>query len=95
MEHIKQVINGWMRDLTLQKSAQKGSNPEEWLSLALTKRQMRHIKVKYFRKGILGLNVDSSSWLYTFSLQKEGLLRQLQGQAPALKDIRFSVGEVQ
>ena len=83
-----------MRDLTLNRAAQKGQDPQEWLKLALTKRQMRHIKVKYFRKGILGLSVDSSGWLYTFSLQKARIVRQLQEQAPLLKDVHFSVGEV-
>jgi len=58
----------------------------------LTKKELGHIKVNYFRRGILGVNVDSSAWLYYLSLKKDTLLAHLQTKSRAVKEIRFYVG---
>lgn len=68
--------------------------PEDFLKKILTKRESKHIKVNYFRKGVLGINVDSSSWLYQLSLGKEDLLLKLTTRFKEVKDIRFRLGEV-
>ena len=70
-------------------------NPEQWLKKALTKKELRHIKVKYFSKGILGLSVDSSAWLYILSLRKEELLNKLKQDSPGLKNINLRIGEIE
>jgi len=64
------------------------------LKKLLTKRELQHIKFNYFRKGILGISVDSSGWLYHLSLKKEGLLISLQKNLTDLKEIHFRLGEV-
>jgi hypothetical protein len=94
MESLKEIIPKVMRDLTSKKSPTSGATPDVWLKKVLTKKELKHIKVKYFRKGILGLTVDSSSWLYALSLKKEELLSKLQGIEKAIKDMHFSLGEL-
>lgn len=93
MELIKDIVSGLMRDLKNQKSPQ--GNPCLLLKKVLTKRELGHVKFRYLRKGILGLAVDSSSWLYHLNLQKQELLAKIAmvKQSPAIKDIRFCIGE--
>ncbi|MBU0504315.1 MAG: hypothetical protein ABH882_03625 [Candidatus Omnitrophota bacterium] len=69
-------------------------NPRAWLKKALSKKELNHIGFKYFSKGILGLKVDSSSWLYYASLHKEELLGKLNKNSMKVKDIRFWMGEI-
>ncbi len=83
-----------MEGLKTKKGKQSKDNPDELLKKALTKRQSQHIKFKYFRKGTLGITVDSSTWLYFLNLQKEDLLVKLSGKFTGIKDIRFSIGQV-
>lgn len=83
-----------MRGLSAKNSASLEADPQQWLKKALTKKELQHIKVKYFNKGTLGLSVDSSAWLYVLSLKKEELLRKLKKENPGLKNISFRIGEI-
>jgi len=94
MEHLKSTVDALMAGLLEKNSGPRGGNPEQWLKKALTKKELRHIKVKYFRKGILGLSVDSSAWLYILSLRKEELLHKLKQENTGLKNINFRIGEI-
>ncbi len=95
MERIRDTVENIIRELTTQKAAGKGSTPEDWLKKSLTRKELEHIKFHYFRQGILGVRVDSSVWKYSLSLKKPGLLLKLQGYAPEVKELRFSVGDIE
>ena len=95
MERIKDTILEVMQSLDKKRTSGVANNPDEWLKKILTKKELGHIKVKYFRKGTLGLSIDSSTWLYYFNLQKEGLLKKLQQQNSQLKEMRLRIGEVE
>jgi len=94
MEHLKDTIDALMAGLSEKNSGARGDNPEQWLKKALTKKELQHIKVKYFRNGVLGLSVDSSAWLYVLSLRKEELLNKLKQGNPGLKNINLRIGEI-
>ena len=94
MELLKNTLDEVMQGLCAKKTALLDAGPEQWLKKALTKKELRHIKVKYFNKGILGLSVDSSAWLYILSLKKEELLGKLQKENPGLKNINLRIGEI-
>ena len=94
MELLKKTLDEVMRGLQARNTSVPGAGPDEWLKKALTKQELRHIKVKYFNKGILGLSVDSSAWLYVLSLKKEELLGRLQKENPGLKSISLRIGEI-
>lgn len=93
MEIIKTTLTYLMRDLKAQQN-QKKDGPESWLKNTLTKKELRHIKLNYLKRGILSVNVDSSSWLYSLGLRKQELLARIQKESSAIKDIRFRIGEV-
>jgi len=94
MEAIKDTLLNLMQRLETKKTGICDAAPWAPLKKVLTKKELAHIKFNYFRKGILSLYVDSSSWLYSFSLKKEDLLLGLNKKSGAVKDIRFRIGEI-
>jgi hypothetical protein len=94
MELLKNTLDDLMRQLGTKKAVFQETGPQQWLKKALTKKELGHIRVKYFSKGVLGLSVDSSAWLYILSLKKEELLKGLKKENPELKNINFRIGDV-
>lgn len=94
MEPLKNTLETVMKELSAKKNASSDADWQQWLKKALTKKELGHIKVKYFSKGVLSLNVDSSSWLYALSLKKEELLTKLKKEHPAIKSINLRIGEI-
>ena len=83
MEAIKDTVASVLKKLSAKKSETQDGDPEEWLKKVLTKKELEHIKFKYFKKGLLGVSVDSSSWLYKLSYYY--ILTGLQGRERVLK----------
>jgi hypothetical protein len=94
MEIIKETILTVMQELSDKKSAPDKHNPQTWLENILTQKELRHIKVNYFKLGILVLLVDSSTWLYQLNLKKEHILESLRRNGHQVGDIRFYIGEI-
>lgn len=69
------------------------TSPEALLKKLLTKEELEHIKVQYFRRGILHAGVDSSSRLYSLSLRKDALVDRMRRENRDIKDIRLFIGE--
>jgi len=90
MEPIKGTIQDLLREW--RRRAEKQGEPERWLKKILTKKELAHIKFNYFRRGVLGLSVDSSGLLYQLSLKKEELVGKLKEEARGVKDIRLRIG---
>ena len=94
MERIKDTLQSVMRVLVNNKGGANNADPDGWIRKVLTKRELGHIKFQYFRKGVLGIIVDSSVWLYSLNLKKEDLLHKLKKYSDQVKEIRFSIGEI-
>lgn len=95
MDRLKDAVENVIRQLSEGKSQGLDAQPQEWLKKALTKRELGHIKFHYFRNGVLGLRVDSSVWKYNFSLHRDKLLLKIHQHAPQVRDLRFSVGDIE
>lgn len=93
MDSIKDVLGQYLEELHKKQLIREKDNPEVLLKKVLTKREIRHIKFNYFKAGVLGVFVDSSSWLYYFGVKKDALIKQMQQYSNIVKDIRFSLGE--
>ncbi len=91
MEKIKDIIAGVIQGLETKKRDYDA--PQELLKRILPKKEQGHAKFRYLRKGILGITVDSSGWLYQMNLEKPGLLVKLGRKSKTIKDIRFYIGE--
>jgi len=93
MEKIKDIVIDVIQGLEAKKRAQ--DEPELLLKRVLPKKELGHVKFRYLRKGVLGITVDSSAWIYQLNLQKPELLAKLGKKSKAIKDIRFYIGETQ
>lgn len=91
MDAIKDIVTDLMQGIKRNKSF-KG-DPETIFKKALSKKELKHARFRYFRRGVLGIAVDSSVWLYQLNLEKPGLLAKLAKKLAAIKDIRFYIGE--
>jgi hypothetical protein len=95
MDQIKKIVTDVMQDLRVQKKKGAQDNPALLLKRLLPKKELGHVKFRYLRKGVLGITVDSSGWIYQLNLQKPGLLERLAKKHRVIKDIRFYIGETQ
>lgn len=95
MNSIKETLQEVMRNIEAKRTRCVNNDPEAWLKNVLTKKELKHIKFNYFRKGILSISVDSSGWLYTLNLRKGELLDKLRSTSATIEDIRFRLGETQ
>jgi len=93
MEAIKDTLQSVILALEKKIAGAPQENPEELLKKVLTKKELGHIKFNYFKKGIFGLKVDSSSWLYILTMQKKDLLLRLQKRISGIKDVRLRLEE--
>jgi len=94
MERIQDTVLNVIQGLEAKRQGLPNDGPETILKKVLTKKELGHIKVNYFKKGTLGVNVDSSAWSYQFNLHKEGLLSRIKTYTSAIKDIKFRIGDV-
>jgi len=94
MESIKETLQNVLEKLETKKRSISLDNPEIILRKVLPKRDQAHARFHYFKNGILSMRVDSSTWLYHFSLQKEDLLAKLRKKSKAIQELRFSLGEI-
>ncbi len=94
MDLIKDIVIGVLQDCQTKKQRFNNQDPEGILKKLLTKREIEHIKFNYFRSGIFGIKVDSSSWLYQLNFKKQDLLIALKKKLPEIKDVRLSLGDI-
>jgi len=94
MEAIKETVAGILFKLQEKKEGKTDTTPSGLLKRCLTKKELEHIKFSYFKKGVVGITVDSSAWLYQLSLQKVRILQTLSEYSKDIKDIRFRLGEI-
>lgn len=94
MEAIKETITSVMQELKEKKAIIGDFKPNELLKKVFSKKELKHIKYNYFKKGILNLNVESSSWLYSVTLRKQEILAKLKKEFRAINDIHFRIGEM-
>jgi len=90
MDTIKATVEDLIKKLEA-KSAQE--DPRGWVNKFFSKKELAHLKISYYKEGVLGLSVDSSAWLYHFRLKKETLTEKLRKRhKDKIKDIRFRLG---
>ena len=93
VENIRDTLKNVMQRLEEKKKRVSSEDFAPFLKKTLTKKELKHIKIHYFKAGVLHLLVDSSAWLYHFSVKKDTLVTQLREVAKTIQDIRFHLGE--
>ncbi|MGB4520862.1 MAG: DciA family protein [Candidatus Omnitrophota bacterium] len=93
MERIKETIKTVFSDWEGKNKEGAPGEIKDILKKVLAKNALVHVKLFNFRKGILSIKVDSSTWLYYLNLQKDDLLVKLREYLNTIKSIRFSLGD--
>jgi hypothetical protein len=94
MEDIKATIAAVLKELETRKCQAAATDPAQHFSKVFAKKELQHIKLAYFRKGILAITVDSATWMYHLSMRKQEVLRRLVELNREVKDVRFVIGEI-
>ncbi|MDD2702990.1 MAG: DciA family protein [Candidatus Omnitrophica bacterium] len=96
MEQIKGTVESLLSRLEAksQKNEFPRGSPEELLKKVFTRKEQEQVRFGYFRNGTLGIRVSSSSWMYYFNIKKEKVLAAVRSVSPAVKEIRFSLGDL-
>lgn len=95
MEQIKDTVEQFLKSLKAKNEKNAKDDPERALKKILSRKELKHMQFNYFKKGVLGIKVDSSTWLYYLNLQKQQLLRDISRESPIIKDIRFRLGVIE
>jgi hypothetical protein len=94
MEAIKDTVRQVLENIQSKKKQAGENNPETFFKKVLLRKEKPHIQFHYYRNGILGTRVDSSSWMYYFNLKKASLLSGLSKNLAGIKDIRFTIADI-
>lgn len=92
MDTIRQTVSAVMAQLTAEHGKAVEQGPAAWIKRLFSSQERRHVRFGYYRKAVLGLEVDSSSWLYHLNLRRQDLLAHLRQLAPEVKDLRLRLG---
>jgi hypothetical protein len=95
MDDIKTTIFSVLKELETRKRLAEATDPAQHFSKVFEKKELKHIRPAYFRKGILAITVDSAAWMYHLSMRKQDVLRRLKGLNGDVKDVRFVIGEIE
>lgn len=95
MERIKETVDALLKDLLVKRSQTGGLTTEELGERVFSRKEKGHIRVVSVRKTVIRCAVESSSWLYYFSLKKAELLTAFQAVVPEASEIRLSMDRQQ
>ncbi len=95
MEAIKHTVSAVLAQLTAEHGKALEDGPAAWLAKVFTKKELEHVRFQYYRKGVVGLTADSSTWLYHLNIRKEELLVRFRRVAPEIKEMRVRLGAAQ
>jgi hypothetical protein len=90
MEQIKDTIQTVISRLRIGSEKNETSHVDNLLKQCLSPMELSHIRIKYFSKGSLGIEVDSSAMLYCLGLKKHELMTKMDKK---IKKIKFFLGE--
>jgi hypothetical protein len=81
-----------MQILAAKQKVSAKENPAFVFDKIFSKETLKHVKFGYFKKGLLCIYVDSSSWMFQLNLEKDKLLGQFNKHQSKIKEIKFRLG---
>ncbi|OIO38055.1 MAG: hypothetical protein AUJ75_03370 [Candidatus Omnitrophica bacterium CG1_02_49_10] len=93
-DNIKDVVKTVMAHLQVPGAINKEDITDIW-SAAVGDKFARNSEPVTFKKGVLTVSVEGSTWLYELELMKEKIMVSLKdSMGERFKDLRLKVGEV-
>ena len=71
-----------------------GHDGHDGHDVILTEKQQKHTNITGYKEGWLTVCVDTPTWLYQMKVERLKILKQLQEEAPDVKNIRFKIGKI-
>ena len=91
MDQIKGPLDSLLKQL---KSRVREIDPEQVVAECFPAKEAEHLRYRSLAKGVLRISVDSSTWLYYFNLHKKRLMEAVTARLPEVKEIVFSIGDI-
>ena len=91
---IEGIVNGLLRNLQTKKVKKASAVKDAW-EAATKKETKEHAHIVNYKKGVITVIVENSSWLYKLTLEKRNILEKFNQNYRGRKkagDIRFRVG---
>ena len=94
-EDIKGIVGKVIKEIEKQGPGKKEKIIDAWHKVVGEKAAAHSRPVNITRK-VLTIEIDSSTWLYTLSLQKARILKDIKKELEKynLEDIRFRMGDI-
>jgi predicted nucleic acid-binding Zn ribbon protein len=94
VEQIKDTIQALLQSWKERGSIIVAEDVEAALGRALTAQEAVHLRPSAVKDGVLTLCVDSSTWLYYFTLHRQRLTAQVRAELAAVSQLKFVIGTV-
>ena len=88
--HIKMLLDEYLKKA--KNEFTRISEIECIIGEILNEETRKHIKIKEIKKGDIFLISDSSTFIYTFNLEKKNLLEKITKKIPEIKNIKIEIG---
>lgn len=93
MEKIKDIIPQVLSDLSQRNPVRPTQIQHIWQE-SIDEKTRKHVSIGGFEQGKLLVLVDSPTWLFQLSLQKNKILSKMRQQSPDIQSIQFKIGTV-
>lgn len=94
---IEHVVGGLLRKIEQSGVKKAGAVNEAWL-LSVGEKTSEHTSPVSFKKGILMVITENSTWLYKMTLEKRNIIKKFNENYTGrqkVKEIRFRVGRTE
>ncbi|MCK5392963.1 MAG: hypothetical protein KAJ14_05800 [Candidatus Omnitrophica bacterium] len=88
--HIKMLLDEYLNKAKIE--CTRISKIESIVYKILNNETTKHIKIKEINKGNVFFISDSSTFIYTFNLEKQKLLEEISKKIPEIKNIKIEIG---
>jgi predicted nucleic acid-binding Zn ribbon protein len=94
-EDIKNIVVKVIKKIERQEPGKKEKILKAWGSV-VGEKVVLHSRPIGIKKGLLTIEVDSSTWLYELSLKKKSILKDIKKilQEYKIENIRFRMGDI-
>ena len=86
MDSLKHIVEDVLKDIKEKEASVKDRNALPILEKILNKKQIKHIRVHSFKKGVLKIEADSTSMIFYLNLKKKTIIKELIKQTGIQKD---------
>ena len=94
--HVKGIVDGLLRKLENTTAKKANAVKKAWAE-SVTEDIKKHARPVSFKKGVIVVIVENSSWLYRLTLEKRDILDRFNEKYIGRKkahDIRYRIGSI-